>query len=150
MLKRKKKAIACMVYLKAEKGFTFLNMLLALSLLLLLLPLPFELVKVGKYTSNDMELSLQQFTHFLMEDSLAAVGYKVDPTSVSLQFSDGKIAVISQYKNQIRRQVDGEGHEIYLRDIKKVQFSPLPYGYHVSVTSDKGDSYEKTIPFYNH
>ncbi|AIF45392.1 competence type IV pilus minor pilin ComGF [Virgibacillus sp. SK37] len=149
MLKRKKKSIACTVLPKDEKGFTFISMLLALSLLLLLLPLLSELVKIGKYTPNDTELSLQQFSHFLMEDSLTAVGYKVEPTAVSLHLSDGTTAIISQYKNQIRRQVDGEGHEIYLRNIKNVRFSPLPYGYHVSVTSDKGDSYEKTIPFYN-
>lgn len=125
-----------------------MSMLLTISILFMSLPLLSYLTKSVTYTSNYEEINIQQFFQFLRDDVIKATGYKVSTNAITLDLQDGKKASIELYKELIRRRVDYEGHEIYLRDVKEVVFTPLPYGIHVIVTSLQGADYEKTIIFY--
>ncbi|GAB3052024.1 hypothetical protein GCM10027286_14120 [Virgibacillus ainsalahensis] len=106
------------------------------------------LIKSSSLPANTDELSIQQFFLFLRNDVINAREYDIEPTVLHLVQNDGTTAKIEKYGSHIRRQVDGKGHEIYIRDIKEVEFIPHPYGIHAFITSVEGETYEKKIIFY--
>ncbi|MBT2214449.1 hypothetical protein KK120_01215 [Virgibacillus dakarensis] len=148
MLKIKKKRFACTAILRSERGFTFITLLLTITILFMSLPFAPFLIKSANYSSHHQEMSIQQFFYFLRDDVMKATDYAVTPTVVKLLNHDDETITIEQYGNLIRRQVKGTGHEIYLRDIQAVTFEKLPYGIHTTITSLQGETYEKTIIFY--
>lgn len=132
-----------------DKGFTFLSALLTITILFITLPFTTYLVKGINFTSNYEELSLQQFYYFLRDDVIKSTELIVEPTKVTLQNYDGSLVTIEKYQNLIRRQIDGQGHEIYLRNIQEALFTNTSNGFRVSITSTQGEQYEKTIIFYH-
>lgn len=151
MLKKLRKQFVCMDFRKNEQGFTFISMLLVLTLISISLPFLAYLTKSASYSTNYDEIATNQFFQFLRDDVIHATSYRVKPsapTILILELADGTTATIGQYKDLIRRQVDREGHEIYLRDIKEVAFSTYSYGIRASVTTLQGEYYEKKIIFY--
>lgn len=148
MLKRKSNKSAYMAIRKNENGFTFLSVLAAIVILFMTLPFTAYLLKGVDFTSNYDELSMQQFYYFLRDDVIKSTGFTVEPAKITLKHYNGTTITIEQYENLIRRQVSGEGHEIYLRNVKKVEFIPSPYGFRVHITSIQGEQFEKTITFY--
>lgn len=140
-----------MAFRKNEHGFTFISMLLVLTVISISLPFLAYLTKSANYSTNYDELATNQFFQFLRDDVINATNYRVDPSAPNiliLDLDDGTTATIGQYKDLIRRQVDGVGHEIYLRDIKGLAFSTHSYGIRSSITTLQGEYYEKKIIFY--
>ncbi len=142
------KPFAYMEKRKSEQGFTFVSLLIALSILALILPLTGHLLQAASFPDQKEELTIRQFFLFLRNDMINARDYEIDSQEIKLVLDSDEIATIEKYGLHIRRQVDGKGHEIYLRDIRDVHFSKLPYGMRVSITSSEGEQYEKTIIFY--
>lgn len=126
-------------------------MLLLLTILTMSLPFLGYLTSSSSYTSNYEEIAIRQFFRFLRDDVIKATTYRVDsniPSTLILEQYDDKTVKFEQYGSLIRRRVDRRGHEIYLRDIKQVAYTPLPNGIRATVTSLQGEEYEKTIIFY--
>src|SRR5699024_9530170 len=151
MLKKGKKNYAYMAYTKNEQGFTFFSMLVTITILFTTLPLLGFLLKSVIYSSIYDVVAVHQFFHFLQNDVTDSIGYDVRDDMITLHVPcvEAAIASIGQYKQLVRRQVDGKVHEIYLRDIKDFTITSLAYGFHVSILSLQGEHYEKTIVFYN-
>ncbi|MFC3039057.1 competence type IV pilus minor pilin ComGF [Virgibacillus xinjiangensis] len=133
---------------KNEDGFTFINLFFALSLLAISLPFVSYLILYPQPKDNLEEISIQQFFRFVRNDLIQSVGFELTTDSMQLELPDHSTATIEIYQNSIRRRVDGRGHEIYLRNIKHVEFLELNHGIRITVTSLKGDKYEKTLIFY--
>jgi len=138
-----------MDYPKNEQGFTFISMILMISLLAMMIPLLGYTLKAVDISTNKQEIEVQQFFHFLRDDLIKAQEIQVTPSRLYLEQleAEGRV-VIKQYEDLVHRQVNGRGHEIYLRDIKNVAFSPVSYGVHVTVTTLEGETYEKTVVYY--
>ncbi|MBP1950356.1 competence protein ComGF [Virgibacillus litoralis] len=134
--------------LQNEKGFSFLSAILTISILFILIPFTGYLLNGVNYTSNYEELSVQQFYFFLRDDVIKSTDIIVEPTKIILNQHDGSVVTIEKYQDLIRRQVDSEGHEIYLRHVQNIFFKSSEYGFHASIISTKGEQYEKTIIFY--
>lgn len=151
MLKKIKRNNAYIVYQKNEHGFTFFSVLVTLTILFTTLPLLGYLLKSVSYSSNYDDISVYHFFHYLQNDVTNAIEYEVkgDKISMQLQGEDEAMASIGQYNQLIRRQVNGKGHEIYLRDVKDFTVTSLAYGFHVSILTLQGEHYEKTIVFSN-
>src|SRR5699024_3004794 len=151
MLKKGKKNYAYMAHRKNEQGFTFFSMLVTITIWFTTLPLLGYLLKSVNYSSNYDDVPVQQFFHFLQNDVTNSFDYDVRDDTITLHIpgEEEAIASIRQYKQLVRRQVDGKGHEIYLQDIKDFTITSLAYGFHVSILSLQGEHYEKTIVFYN-
>lgn len=133
-----------------EKGFTFLSVLLMISIIFLTLPLISFLIKSINYQSNYDAMSVQQFFYFLRDDMIASTDVSsVQSNTISLNHYDGSIVTFEKYEGLIRRQVDGQGHEVYLREVKDVNFKTARNGIHVSITTMQGEQYEKTIRLYH-
>lgn len=54
----------------------------------------------------------------------------------------GEIVTVQQYKNLIRRQVNGKGHEIYLFRVKDFELNKIEDGIKIKVFSNFGKDYE--------
>lgn len=130
-----------------QKGFSFISMLMALTVILISVPLLAQALNVINYNSSYDELSIQQFTYFLREELGMATAYKVDGNELYLTLIDGDRVVIRKYTNQVIRQVNRKGYDVFLRDISDIKFIKLSYGVRVEITSVKGATYEKVIVY---
>ncbi|SDQ50456.1 competence protein ComGF [Virgibacillus salinus] len=134
--------------LQNEKGFSFLSVILTSTILFIIIPFTGYLLNGVNFTSNYEELSVQQFYYFLRDDVIKSTDIKVEPTKIILNQHDGSVVTIEKYQDLIRRQVNSEGHEIYLRHVQNINYKSTAYGFHASITSTKGENFEKTIIFY--
>jgi len=148
MFKNERKKFVYMAINLRERGFTLLSTLLIILIISITMPLLTSLLSSISYSTNDDTFSIQHFFYFLRNDLLAAVDYKVEHNKLFLDLPSKKTAMIEKYGSVIRRQIDGKGHEIYLRDVKELTFKPKSYGVYTKVTSIQGEIYEKTIIFY--
>ncbi|HLR80676.1 MAG TPA: ComGF family competence protein [Bacillota bacterium] len=148
MLNKRMKKYVCMVKRNDDRGFSIVSMLLIMTVLSITLPLLSILLQKSSFEHDYDAISVQQFFMFLRNDLLEAKTYTVDEENLHLQLANGQTATISQYQQDIRRQVDGKGHEIYLADIQQLTFTSLPFGIRTTVTTLQGETYEKSIVFY--
>ncbi len=148
MLSKRMKKCAYMEDLNNERGFSIVSMLLVVTLLYLTIPFLAYLLQKSSFEHHYENLSVEHFFLFLRNDVLEAIDYDVQKDTLQLHLPNGKKATISIYKQDVRRQVDGKGHEIYLKDIQQLSFQQLPFGIQATVTTLRGETYEKTIIFY--
>lgn len=130
-----------------ENGFTLLSMLLTFSVIIITLPLLVHILKLTFYQNNYDELSLQQFTYFLRDEIHTAIDINVKQNTLELTFPGNDKITIKKYNNQIIRQVNNKGHDVFAREVSNITFVMLDFGVHVTITSLKGAKYEKTIAF---
>lgn len=142
------KPFVYMVIDKGEQGFTLLSMLMVIAILFTTLPLLAYLVNATTYTSNYDEISIQHFFHFLRDEFMLATDYSVTKSKIVFYDGDGKKVSFERYQNVVLRKVDGLGHDIYLRDVKEINFKGLSYGIQAEIISLEGEAYEKTIIYY--
>ncbi|WP_081498525.1 ComGF family competence protein [Oceanobacillus massiliensis] len=149
MSNKEMKPYACMAYRQPKNGFTFFSALLTLSILSICLPFLGYLISAADYNSNYSEISVQQFFHFVQDDFIRSSSAETNGRKLYLQqdFADSTVT-LEQYGSTIRRQIDGQGHEIFLREVKEVTFHPLPHGIQVSVITTTGEKHEKSIILY--
>lgn len=134
-----------------ERGFTFITTLAMLSILALTLPiLSYTLEAVRPNTTYD-ELSVQEFYRFMRDEMIHSHAFYIKENKLHLEQEIDETAIISLHDrgNQLRRQVNNRGHEIYLQDVAQVQFLNDPYGVRIVITDTKGETYEKLFIFYN-
>lgn len=148
MLKRNKKKSVYMDPLQNETGFTFLTLLVTLTIFCVTIPFAAYLLQSVDHSTYQEEIAVQLSFQFLRDDLLEATDYGVTKDKITLTRSEDEKVTIEQYENQIRRRVRG-GNEIYLRDVQNVSFKKQPYGIHASITTEQGETYEKTIINYS-
>lgn len=137
-----------LVPLKNEQGFTLLSALLCLAILFISLPLFAFLLKITHYSTNYNQQSIQLFFHYFQEEVIKASDIKLDRSQIQLYMPDGNEILFEKYQDQIRRRVNRQGHEVYLRNIEQVDFQKVQYGMKMAIRSLQGEVYEKTIIFY--
>lgn len=134
--------------LKNELGFTYVSMLLALTIIAITLPFFGYLLQItNQLNSSYDELSAQQFFQFLRDEVISSEDLIIENNRIILIQGDFEVT-IEQYGNLIRRQVSRQGHEILLRDVKDLIIDPNPYGIKITINSIEGETYGKTIVFY--
>ena len=145
---KKKNPFACMDIYQNEEGFTFITYFLALSLIAITIPFFSYILNMLNEPSTYSTQTIHTFSHFSREEVIRAEHYEISNNQLSLFLHDGSTATYHQYNNAIRRQVNGEGHEIYVMDVNDLRFIPLPYGFKMHITTKQGELHEKTIVFY--
>ena len=99
--------------------------------------------------STYSEISVQQFFQFVRDDIIDATNIYVTNGKLYLvKPHENKTATLELYGTLVRRQVNGKGHEIYLRDVEGISFTPLPYGVQVTVITTSEERYEKKFAYY--
>lgn len=148
MLNKNKRSHACLDFLHNQRGFTLLSMLLTLAILFITVPFLEYVTKTLNNPSNYTDLSFYQFFHFLRDDILRSNDFIIENQSLSLDATDGTTVSYQKYETIIRRQVDGTGHEVFLRNIRDLSFKKISYGVKVTITTMNGAVYEKNLNFY--
>ncbi|GGM31627.1 competence protein ComGF [Paraliobacillus quinghaiensis] len=144
---KKKKHVYTIIHLN-ENGFTLVSLLISVAIIgstLTLIPTIFRLIEYDSHTS---EYSIRQFFHFLSDELHKNKYDYVENNTIHLTNESGKRITISYYPEVIRRQVNGVGHEIFVRNIETFHVKELSYGVHVSIITTSGESYAKTFSFY--
>lgn len=131
-----------------KQGFTFIHTLAALSILFITLPFIGYLLKAAEYETNYEFLSTQQFFRYMQDEMLEATNVAVTVDTANLSMPNGDLVAYEKYGSQIRRRVNKQGHEVYLRDIRTVKFSQKKQGVLVKIETAGGHVYEKTIFLY--
>ncbi|MBC5637203.1 ComGF family competence protein [Ornithinibacillus sp. BX22] len=132
----------------SEKGFTLLNQLFSLLILIICIPIQGAILNTLHHQNTYYEeLSIQQFFNFIQREVNQSIACTTHSNKIVLHLYNDDVVTIELYRQLVRRQLNGKGHEIYLRDIESFQISSLPFGFTIHVTSLKGDHYEKTIGF---
>lgn len=147
MYGEKKRGFVCMV-LTNERGYTFLHTIFALLIITVTFPVLIYLFQIIEVKSDENDLSVMQFfiilrNHILTAESTSALG-----NTFYFHLETGETVTIEQYDDVIRRQVNGLGHEIYLRNVQQFTLEPLDYGTKVYVTTLEGKTYEKIVAHY--
>ncbi|MFD2133537.1 competence type IV pilus minor pilin ComGF [Pseudogracilibacillus auburnensis] len=124
---------------------------LLLTLMIITMTLPFVALFFSYINTPSFEedMSIQQFFIFLRNDALLADNVYSENNKLFFNLTTNEIAKIEYYPSLIRRQVNGKGHEIYVRDIASLTIESLPYGSKIIVQTVKGETYEKTIAHYD-
>ncbi|WP_461180551.1 competence type IV pilus minor pilin ComGF [Virgibacillus kimchii] len=150
MLKKKMNPFVSTATQKNERGFTFIHLLLAVSILSISLPFLSYLLQAAADQNNYNDISVQQFFQYMRNEVIQAVDYQIcsHPPELVLELKNGDTASIEQYEDLIRRQLNGTGHEVYLRDVAHMQLVELDYGFQINITTLEGDMHEKSIVFY--
>ncbi|WP_379601261.1 competence type IV pilus minor pilin ComGF [Oceanobacillus profundus] len=149
MRKIQKNSSVFMDYKQHEKGFTFITVLCSIVILSVSLPLLGYLLQSMNSKSTYSEISVQQFFQFVRDDIIDATNIYVTNRKLYLvKPHENKTATLELYGTLVRRQVNGKGHEIYLRDVVGISFTPLPYGVQVTVITTSEERYEKKFAYY--
>ncbi|WP_430785286.1 competence type IV pilus minor pilin ComGF [Virgibacillus flavescens] len=148
MLNKNKRSHACLDFLNNQRGFTLLSMLLTLAILFITVPFLEYVTKSLNNPSNYTDLSFYQFFHFMRDDILRSNEFIIENQALSLDATDDTTVTYQKYENLIRRQVDGAGHEVFLRNVSDMSFEKISYGVKVTITTLNGAVYEKKFNFY--
>jgi len=128
-----------------ERGTILTEWLVAIFLLLLILHLSFPLFKLMNKPTDDLS-SLLFFYHQLEIELQQATEINWDQQSITYTNSTNRTISISAYGQNIRKQVNRQGHEILLRDINGYKVTILDEKFIcMIVTLRNGDSYEKIM-----
>jgi competence protein ComGF len=133
---------------KNESGTTFLSVLITFVIVIITLPILVYLLTYVEPVKHHNELAVNQFFMFLRNDVLTSEHVYSDDNKMYFLLSTGEIAHIEQYRNVIRRQINGRGHEIYIRNIDSFTLQPISFGTWVTITTEEGEVYEKKIAHY--
>src|SRR5699024_7436377 len=148
MLNKRMKKYVCMVKRNDDRGFSIVSMLLIMTVLSITLPLLSILLQKSSFEHDYDAISVQQFFMFLRNHLLEAKTYTVDEETLHLQLATEKNITNLKYQQYIHRQYHGKCHEIYLAYIQQLSYTSLPFGIRMTVTTLQGETYEKSIVFY--
>jgi len=142
IIKRKK----LVYYYQNEQGYTFLNMLLSFivyAIIISSLSMVFHFLMSHSQHSYDLKpFEWELFTVQLHRELKDATDIQVKDEQLSFKNKLGEIVTVQQYKNLIRRQVNGKGHEIYLFRVKDIELNKIEDGIKIKVFSNFGKDYE--------
>lgn len=131
-----------------ETGFTMITSLLTIVIIAITLPLiSFVFNQINSPELSD-DIKYSQFFNFIHDDILRANNIYVNGHTLMFETRTDELATVSQYYNIIRRQVNGVGHEVYVRDVQDFSVKQNNHYIQLKLVSIEGDVYEKTIPTY--
>lgn len=145
---------AFMPFWSSDRGFTLISMLIAMTILVLTLPFVYYALSALQIKQTYTEaLSVQQLFMQLRNDIIAASSADIADNQLYIRFIDQsdnieKTARFSQYNNSIRRQINEQGHEIYLHQVSNVFFEEQSNAIFLTITMESGEVYEKTLYTY--
>ncbi|MDR0138386.1 competence type IV pilus minor pilin ComGF [Metabacillus idriensis] len=142
-----RKRNACILF--ENKGFTFLNMLFSLSIVVIIVSSSAILIPyLYGISERENDLNLLEWEVFLQQTVIEmreGTNLTVEPQRISFTSKSGRVIEYEKYGFLIRRQVDGTGHIICLRNVKTVKFEPIAGGASLTVTSMTDNEYRFSL-----
>lgn len=100
-----------------NNGFTMIELLLTIQLTILSLVLLMMIIPYMKPPSSYQTFQVYQFMRALEKEIQTSNNIHIINNTLYLTTLNGDTVSIAQYQSFIRRQVNGQGHEILLRDV---------------------------------
>ncbi|QHE52949.1 competence type IV pilus minor pilin ComGF [Pontibacillus sp. HMF3514] len=142
------------VYIKNlnnDRGITLLEALLSLFITLLILQaLPYVLKTVWIYSqqSPQKDVEVYQLYHFIEQDLYTTRSISTISDGVRLYKQNGDQVDIEQYGNMIRRQVNQQGHQGLLHNVKSFEVRSSSKGFSILLQNEGGSIYQKLFNLY--
>lgn len=132
-----------------NSGYTLVNLLFSLIVYMIIVSSLFTMFYIlNIQTRHSNDLKAYEWENFIVQmqrELNVADELIVNGNSIQYKNVLGEIVSIHQYKNLIRRQVDGKGHEIFLLKVKRIQFQKAMTGIDIHIVTEAGKEYEFTI-----
>src|SRR5699024_3839166 len=144
MRKKERKNAVCTEFGRCETGFTLVSSLL--RLLIIIITLPMLILMYSKFTVKPYEerLSIQQLFFILQNEVYLAK--EVTHGNNLLRFTVNHDHItFERYGRLLRRRVNDEGHEIYLRNIDSFLLERSSNGIKITITMMTGEAYERIL-----
>lgn len=134
------------VMLRKDNGFTMVEMLISLVIFMMLSILVIQIfLTVRENFAKKNQLHLKEWETFSIQLKNEIKNSKDQSVSDNKLYliTRGSFVTIEQYKNIVRRQVDGMGHEIMLQNIADFQVKLEADYITVQVIDDEGNQYTR-------
>ncbi|WP_078432575.1 competence type IV pilus minor pilin ComGF [Metabacillus halosaccharovorans] len=139
----KQSQFACLFH--NERGYTILNLLLTFFIYIFIIStvtIVFHfLVSQSQHPKDLKPFEWELFVIQLHKEIKESSDVVVNETNITFKNKHGQQISINKYKNLIRRQVGGLGHEIMLLKVKTATFRQNESGFELAVVSEAGKSY---------
>ena len=136
-------------YCQNDRGYSFINMLLSFFIYTIIITsltlILHFLISNAQHPDDLKPFEWELFVIQLQRELKEASDINVNRTEVTLTNKEGQDVSINHYQNLIRRQVFGRGHEIFLLNVKNVEFQQVNSGVSLTVKSDSGKIYQYTF-----
>ena len=150
MLRWLKKNFVYPGYLKNEKGFSLLSLLVMMMIVTFTIPFFGYALQSVQIDDDHRDLTVHEFYRFIRDDVIRSYDYEIVNNHTLYLYQDhGQRVTIHRYGNLIRRQVENKGHEIYFRGAKEITFERTIHGFKLILSTEEGVTYERNFKFYN-
>ncbi|MCA1320537.1 prepilin-type N-terminal cleavage/methylation domain-containing protein [Bacillus tianshenii] len=147
--KGKKEGVYIGMTKRDEKGFTLMEVLVSFSVVLMItafLPILFQAVHTFiKEEKGVHPLELEVFTQQAKNEIRTAKSVTSTGKILTIRNANNQNVTYEKYQGNIRRRVNGTGHEILLQNIKDVVFVQERNGATIYITGAGEDFYEVGI-----
>ena len=135
-----------------EQGYTLLNLLLSFfiySIIISSLTVILHFLLSNSQQPNDLKpYEWELFVIQLHREMKESRNITVTESALSYTNKQDKPVNINQYQNLIRRQIGGQGHEIFLLKVQSVSFKQEGSSVKIHVVSEAGKDYRHTFRTY--
>ncbi|WP_194287412.1 competence type IV pilus minor pilin ComGF [Gracilibacillus oryzae] len=117
MLNRRLKQSAFILTKNKEAGFTLISLLVSIIITMTILAFSMQILHVILTQNSSHSFQTLQFFHFVEDELLGSQQFFRDDNKLAIINENNEKVTYSRYGNLVRRQVNGRGHEIMLRNI---------------------------------
>ncbi|MCQ6266196.1 prepilin-type N-terminal cleavage/methylation domain-containing protein [Fictibacillus sp. WQ 8-8] len=131
----------------SQKGFTLVEAMVALSIFIVLAgfaPLLIKVLSPPVQSGVSME-ELESFYSAIGQAIREAVNAEASEEKLTLTTSSGQSVTYSFYQNRIRKQINGQGYEIWLFSVKRFRPSVTGQLVTVSITDTASHVYKRVF-----
>lgn len=131
-----------------EQGFTMAEMLVSFSLFLTVLffmPLGMNMLLGNGILAKDLQRMEWEVFVSQAKKEIRMCDEILEAGSVLKLQKNGQLIKYEMYGSNLRRTVNGEGHELILREVKTAAFSPVRQGVRITVQDTFGRPYSVII-----
>lgn len=93
-------------------------------------------------------IDVEHFFIFMRDDIIHANEVHANSHTLTLDLSTNTSATYNLYEQVIRRRIQNQGHEIYLRNVRSIQFMKTDNIVYVELITINGEHYEKEFLIY--
>jgi competence protein ComGF len=140
------------VMLRSGKGFTFIEMLVSLVIFMIICILSVQIfftMRENLAKNNGLDLKEWEVFSLQLQNELRNSKDQYVVENKLYLMVNGSIATIESYENIVRRQVEGKGHEIMLKNIADFHVKQEGTYITVQVTDYEGRQYmRKFYPYF--
>ncbi|MDE5412285.1 competence type IV pilus minor pilin ComGF [Alkalihalobacterium chitinilyticum] len=134
-----------------QRGFTFIEVIIAFTLLLIIasvFPLVIKSIPILPPPTEQphkfqVELFFNQFSMEVRETS----EIEVTGDTLKLRKPDGTVTSIEKHGKLIRRRVNQQGHDVFLRHVSSVSYQLVPHGVIVEIVDTNRKRHERRFSF---